>query len=629
MAQRTDSYLTTEANIIQNETATGANTALRVGTMLNDVIDSKVNNDRVDDNVNLGGATPSPTLVPSQNAVKTYVDTVLVGYLNDRGNYDPTITSGYPTTGGSGSGGIIEKGDLFFISADGNITSGDTVPVTTAVYTGYTVRALSTTPGQLYANWSISNVGIGYIPENSQNKSTDNTMGGGTPSNVLFSTQKAVKEYVDNEIATAVPYTAENVANKIQDLTINPTSTVQYPSSKAVTDLVSSLSGWSLTGNAGTDPLTNFIGTTDNKSLIFQVNNSEILALDPAGYIQASANIFSQVYSGTSISAIAGAGNSAAIIADNSNGGQVYIQKGSGQSSTLKGSNLTGNRTLELPNANGTIAISVNGTTPDSAGNITLPLSSGWGLTGNSGTTPGTNFIGTTDNQSFIIKTNNTTRVTVNGSNGNLVSSKSIFAINGLGSMISATDDVSTEASLINDPQGSGGQLYLKKALNQTSTLKGSNLTGNRTHELPDADGTFALQSQIVDYVSKVVLTSSDIMNFNTTPIIAVPAPPAGKVICVKTISVKTTAGNGYMASNDIRLIPLGYSTSGGICQTVSQPLSLGNLVASENVQMNWWSGTGGNPSSVALQFAASSGVNPYGGTLGATVYISYILMDL
>src|SRR5258706_10612708 len=30
--------------------------------------------------------------------------------------------------------------------------------------------------------------------------------------------------------------------------------------------------GWSLTGNAGTNPATNFIGTTDNQPLLFQVN---------------------------------------------------------------------------------------------------------------------------------------------------------------------------------------------------------------------------------------------------------------------------------------------------------------------------------------------------------------------
>lgn len=32
---------------------------------------------------------------------------------------------------------------------------------------------------------------------------------------------------------------------------------------------------WSLTGNSGTDPATNFIGTTDNKDLVFKTNNAE------------------------------------------------------------------------------------------------------------------------------------------------------------------------------------------------------------------------------------------------------------------------------------------------------------------------------------------------------------------
>jgi hypothetical protein len=36
---------------------------------------------------------------------------------------------------------------------------------------------------------------------------------------------------------------------------------------------VSSAGGWSLTGNAGTDPSTNFLGTTDNQPLLFRQNN--------------------------------------------------------------------------------------------------------------------------------------------------------------------------------------------------------------------------------------------------------------------------------------------------------------------------------------------------------------------
>lgn len=44
MAQKTDAQLTTDANVIKNETDAGENTATRVGDHLIDAIDSKVNN---------------------------------------------------------------------------------------------------------------------------------------------------------------------------------------------------------------------------------------------------------------------------------------------------------------------------------------------------------------------------------------------------------------------------------------------------------------------------------------------------------------------------------------------------------------------------------------------------------
>ena len=71
MAQKTDAQLTSEANVIKNETTAGANTANRVGTMFIDSIDSKINIDAISTDTSLG---TSNTLVPSQNAVKTYVD---------------------------------------------------------------------------------------------------------------------------------------------------------------------------------------------------------------------------------------------------------------------------------------------------------------------------------------------------------------------------------------------------------------------------------------------------------------------------------------------------------------------------------------------------------------------------
>lgn len=50
--------------------------------------------------------------------------------------------------------------------------------------------------------------------------------------------------------------------------------------------LSGSFNGWSLTGNAGSNPATNFIGTTDNQPLIFKVNGAQ------AGRLQFSRTLF-------------------------------------------------------------------------------------------------------------------------------------------------------------------------------------------------------------------------------------------------------------------------------------------------------------------------------------------------
>jgi Collagen triple helix repeat (20 copies) len=43
--------------------------------------------------------------------------------------------------------------------------------------------------------------------------------------------------------------------------------------------------GWSVNGNTGTTPATNFIGTTDNTPLIIKAKNKEIARADPNGYL--------------------------------------------------------------------------------------------------------------------------------------------------------------------------------------------------------------------------------------------------------------------------------------------------------------------------------------------------------
>jgi hypothetical protein len=58
--------------------------------------------------------------------------------------------------------------------------------------------------------------------------------------------------------------------------------------------------------------------------------------------------------------------------------------------------------------------------TSDASGNASWQAASsgGWGLTGNAGTTPGTNFIGTGDNQDLVFKTNNIEKMRISSTGG-------------------------------------------------------------------------------------------------------------------------------------------------------------------------------------------------------------------
>ena len=90
----------------------------------------------------------STTKVPSVNATKTYVDGLVLGLVDDRGNFTPSPTppGGFPTLNGSGAGGQIMKGDLWFIDAIGYIDS-------VAVTVGQSIRALQDNPLQNPAKW--------------------------------------------------------------------------------------------------------------------------------------------------------------------------------------------------------------------------------------------------------------------------------------------------------------------------------------------------------------------------------------------------------------------------------------------------------------------------------------------
>ena len=116
-------------------------------------------------------------------ATKAYADSLVVGLVDDRGNYDASVNT-FPAAGGSGTAGAILKGDLWYISIAGTLGGA-------AVSVGDSVRALSDTPGQTAANWDILSHNIGFVPENVSNKDTDSTMVAN--SDTKYASQKAVK----------------------------------------------------------------------------------------------------------------------------------------------------------------------------------------------------------------------------------------------------------------------------------------------------------------------------------------------------------------------------------------------------------------------------------------------------
>lgn len=130
------------------------------------------------------------TLENANNYTDTAISTAVMGLLDDRGNYNP-VTTQYPTTGGSGAGGAILKGDLWTISADGSVAG-------TLVTIGDVVRALSDSPAQVNSNWNITQNNIIYVPENLNNKV--NSIIGNEASTVKYLSAKGSKDFVDSRI---------------------------------------------------------------------------------------------------------------------------------------------------------------------------------------------------------------------------------------------------------------------------------------------------------------------------------------------------------------------------------------------------------------------------------------------
>jgi|GEM_PF-5582653 len=174
---------------------------------------------------------------------------------------------------------------------------------------------------------------------------------------------------------------------------------------------LSNLNYWKTIGNAGTNPTSNFIGTTDAQDLAFRTNNIERVRILSGGNI----SVINKLTTST-----------------------LQITTGSSVNSVLV-SDALGNGSWSSLN---TLA---------------------WGLNGNSGTNTANDFIGTTDNQDLIFKTNSVERLRFRGGDGKVTfNSASIFEINGANTLKLYTFG-SFEAlgtSLVIKP-GTGGWLRL------------------------------------------------------------------------------------------------------------------------------------------------------------------------
>lgn len=194
-----------------------------IGTATNPIIEVDNTYVQLVDNLSTNVSTDGTSDIkyPSVKAVKDYADGLVVGLLNDRGNWAAGASPGaYPTVPpatGSGPAGAILKGDIWFINTAGYLG-------TTYVSIGASVRALVNSPGQTSANWDIIDAGLGFTPENTANKVTTGANVNADPtSTVKYPSVKALVEYVQTYAPAPTTPDLQAVTN-IGFTTTNPIS---------------------------------------------------------------------------------------------------------------------------------------------------------------------------------------------------------------------------------------------------------------------------------------------------------------------------------------------------------------------------------------------------------------------
>lgn len=508
----------------------------------------------------------STTKVPSVNATKTYVDGLVLGLVDDRGNFTPSPTppGGFPTLNGSGTGGQIMKGDLWFIDDVGYIDS-------VAVTVGQSIRALQDNPLQDPTKWNILSAGL-------IQSTLDAVLAAGNTAVdkiIELTTTSAGFSHLGSDIFYIQDITGgilgvySNTHTSIQDSTTNPlnsiyvTSSVEYgyPYITAVsvgnntsgtlqndslifTDSIGTISivpPASITGtqiltmpdNTGIIALTSDILPTTLQQVTSGVNKDLIDSINLQG-IDAGAsqsghnvNLFGEsAGSGNSINNLnafgyfAARGNSGSNVnalgfraADNNvysdinafgrnayadhNNQTVFSKDGGLQLARLSYTNLTANRKYELPDNSGTIALLSD-----------IANTSSWSLAGNAGTIPGTDFIGTTDNVDLVFKVNNTEVLRIDSVYGQVKTTNS-FRAEGADTLVMAFSNIGNGGVFIAQDNVTKGYIGMNNGSGGNSQIQCNNLTSSTVLQLPDASGTIPLSvnGNTADSAGEITLT--------------------------------------------------------------------------------------------------------------------------
>ncbi len=306
---------------------------------------------------------------------------------------------------------------------------------------------------------------------------------------------------------------------------------------------------WGLTGNANTSYATNFLGTTDNVSMRFRTNNVQRMIIDSVGKVGIGLNNPSYALSVLSAS------------------NPLYLSGLQSTSSFSLDSVLTINAGI------------VKKTPYSSLISVGINVNN-WSLTGNSGTSPLINYLGTADNVSMRFRTNSIQRMIIDSigrigvgiSNPSyalsVLSASNPLYLSGLQATSTfASDSILTiNAGIVKKAPYSALAVTTTNTLSLssntlTSTVNGISATSNAVSSINNTSSVNTLSTT----VNGVTGTTVPIINTNTNAL----TQTGGLITTVNGVAATTSIANGTVSNI------LGFNTSGTpVYQTASSLLS-------------------------------------------------------